>query len=174
MFLETENLIIRSLDIKDGQVFATMAGDGSLFDVGFDADCKAWMDQWIKEAIALCEIDDPKKEYLAYAVCLKETNALIGSVGCSFYADLDEVGITYFIGDTYRGHGYAAESIKAYTDYFFSQYPIHRLIATIREANIASWKTIEKCSYSLTEKKMYKDIKDEAKQLYRFYEFKPN
>lgn len=94
----------------------------------------------MKKAIALSEIDNPKKEYIACTVCLKKTNEIIGSVGCSFYKDLDEVGITYFIGEKYRGNGYAVESVKAYTDYFFSHYQIKKLIATIREENVASVK----------------------------------
>lgn len=147
-----------------------MAKDGSLRDVGFDADCEKWMDEWIDGAIALSERDDPRKEYIACTVCLKETNEIIGSVGCSFYEDLDEVGITYFIGGQYRGNGYAAESVNAYAEYFFSHYGINKLIATIREANVSSWKTIEKCFFTLVETKMYKDINDDVAQLYRFYE----
>lgn len=171
MILETSKLIIRSLNKYDGQAFAEMAEDGSLLDVGFAADCAAWMDEWIDGAIILSENDNPRKEYIAYTVCLKETNEIIGSVGCSFYEDLDEVGITYFIGNKYRGNGYAAESVKAYTEYFFSHYQIKKLIATIREANVSSWKTVEKCSFSLVETKMYKDVNDDVEQLYRFYEF---
>lgn len=172
MILETNNLIIRSLRKNDGKTFSEMAKDGSLLDVGFAADCADWIDEWIDGAILLSEIDDPRKEYIAYTVCLKETNEIIGSVGCSFYEDLNEVGITYFIGGKYRGNGYAAESVNAYTEYFVSHYKINKLIATIREANVSSWKTIEKCSFSLVETKMYKDINDKVEQLYRFYEFK--
>lgn len=170
MLLETGNLYIRSLEPNDAQTFSRMAKDGSLLDVGFDADCEEWIDQWMKEAIALSEIDNPKKEYIARTVCLKKTNEIIGSVGCSFYKDLDEVGITYFIGEKYRGNGYAVESVKAYTDYFFSHYQIKKLIATIREENVASWKTIEKCHFLFIEKKMYKDISDDEAQLTRYYE----
>lgn len=172
MILETRNLIIRSLNQSDGSEFARMAEDGSLLDVGFDSNCRNWMNEWVKEAIALSETDNPRKEYIANTVCLKETNEVIGAVGCSFYEDLDEVGITYFIGEKHRGNGYAVESVKAYTEYFFSHYPINRLIATMREANAASWKTVERCSFLLVEKKLYKDINDETEQLYRFYEIK--
>ena len=170
MLLETSNLYIRSLEPNDAQTFSRMAKGGSLLDVGFDADCEEWIDQWIREAIALSKMDHPKRDYIACTVLLKKTNEIIGSVGCSFYKDLDEVGITYFIGDKYRGSGYAVESVKAYTDYFFSHYQINKLIATIREENVASWKTIEKCKFHFVEKKMYKDINDDEAQLTRFYE----
>jgi len=170
MTIETSNLIIRALEPDDGATFAEMAVDGSLLDVGFDSDCNKWMDEWIKEAIKLSEEDNPRNEYIANTVCLKGTKDVIGSVGCSFYDDLDEVGVTYFIGKTYRGNGYATECIKAYTEYFFEHYKINKIISTVREANVASWKTMEKCQYSLVDTKMYKDINDEKEQLYRFYE----
>lgn len=169
MRIETDNLVIRSLEHGDELVFADMAKDGSLLDVGFPADCSEWIGGWIEEAIKLSEENDPRKFYLAYTVCLKSTNQIIGTVGCSFYDDLDEVGITYFIGSAFRGSGYAAESVKAYCDYFFSNYEEHRIIASIREANISSWKTVEKCSFELIGKKMYKDIADTEPVLYRFY-----
>ena len=53
MLVETSNLYIRSLEPNDAQAFSRMAKDGSLLDVGFDADCEEWIDQWIREAIAL-------------------------------------------------------------------------------------------------------------------------
>lgn len=172
MRIETERLVIRSIERGDEIVFAQMAADGSLNDIGFDANCGEWMGGWIEEACSLTEKDDPKEDYIACTVCLKETNEIIGSVGCSYYEDLDEVGITYFIGSAYRGKAYAAESVNAYREYFFSHYPLQKLIAAIRDANPASWKTAEKGAFTLKEIKMYQDIDDEEEQLYRFYEAK--
>ena len=43
------------------------------------------------------------------------------------------------------------------------------IIATIREDNSLSWKTIERVGFSLIEKKMYRDINDATEELYRFY-----
>ena len=38
-----------------------------------------------------------------------------------------------------------------------------------REDNLPSWKTIERAGFSLTERKMYRDINDANEELYRFY-----
>lgn len=70
----------------------------------------------------------------------------------------------------YRRNGYAVESIQAYSKYFLGHYQIKELFATVREENIASWKTIEKASFQLVERKMYQDINDAKEELYRFYE----
>ncbi|MBO2526807.1 MAG: hypothetical protein CW335_01300 [Clostridiales bacterium] len=170
MRIETDRLIIRSLARDDAAVFAEMARDGSLSDIGFDADCAAWIDDWIKEALALSAQDDAEKDYIACTVCLKRSGTVIGSIGCSYYKDLKQVGITFFIGQSYRKNGFAAESIRAYRDYFFAHYPQKKLIATVRETNTPSWKAIEKCAFRLTETKLYRDQGDDAPLLYRFYE----
>lgn len=95
---------------------------------------------------------------------------VVGSIGCSYYEDLQETGITYFIGAQYRNNGYAVEAVKAYTKYFLKHYNIKKLIATVRNDNIPSWKVIEKAGFKLIEKRMYKDLHDNEKKLYYFYE----
>lgn len=119
MRLETDRLMIRSIERGDGVIFSDMAKDGSLLDVGFNVDCSEWMSEWIDEAIRLDKTDNPQKDYIAYTVCIKDSGIVIGSVGCSYYEDLKETGVTYFVGQKYRGNGYAAESVQAYSDYFF-------------------------------------------------------
>lgn len=140
MRIETDRLIIRSVKFEDEMFFPEMAKDGSLVDVGFDRDCGKWMADWIREVMQLDEEDNPGKDYLVYTVCLKHSGAVIGGGGCTYYEDLKQTGITYFIGSEYRGNGYAAESVKAYTDYFFNHYSEKKLIATIRDENVPSWK----------------------------------
>lgn len=85
-------------------------------------------------------------DYLAYTIVLKEGNIVVGSVGCSYYDDLQETGITYFIGAQYRNNGYASEAVKAYTEYFLKQYSVPKMIAAVRAENVSSWKVIEKAA----------------------------
>ena len=160
--------------MSDGAAFIDMASDGSLQDIGFDSDCRSWMNDWIAEAQKLTREDNPRTNYLAYAIENKKTGLPVGSVGCSFYADMKKVGITYFVGADFRNEGYASEAIKAYVCYFFEHYNENEMIATIREDNLPSWKTIEKAGFTLTEKKMYKDINDTNEIRYRFYSVKKN
>ena len=132
MIIETERLLIRTLKPKDAIPFVEMASDGSLSDIGFDNDCSGWMAEWIIEAKKLTDVDNPTLEYLAYAIELKEKDTVIGSVGCSYYDDLQKTGITYFIGAKYRHNGYAVEAVKAYANYFIGHYDSFKLIATFR------------------------------------------
>ena len=90
-------------------------------------------------------------DYLAYTITLKDGAAVVGSVGCSYYEDLRETRITYFVGVQYRNNGYAVEVVKAYTEYFLKCYNAKRIIATVRNENVPSWKVIEKAGYILLE-----------------------
>lgn len=170
MFIETQRLTIRDLQSGDEVLFVEMAADDSLKEIGFDKDCSSWMAGWMAEAKELAAGNDPGKDYLAYTITLKHEKIVIGSVGCSYYEDLKEVGITYFIGAQYRNNGYAVEAVKAYTKYFFDHYKIQRMIATVRAENISSRKVVEKAGFVLTEKRMYKDLNDEKEEMYHFYE----
>lgn len=169
MLIKTERLIIRDLKSEDAISFAEMASDGSLNDIGFDVDCGVWMSEWITEAKQFAVRNNPYKDYLAYVITLKNSE-VIGSVGCSYYEDLNEVGITYFIGAQYRNAGYATEAVQAYMEYFFNSYDIKRMIATVRAENVSSCKVVEKVGFLLTEKIMYKDINDSKEELTHFYE----
>ena len=163
MYIETTRLLLRDFLPEDEQSLIHMASDGSLQEIWGDcSNCHIWMKDFIRESAALAQKNDPTKEE-------KEKHMLLGSVGCSFYEDLQEVGLTWFIGADHRGMGYMAEALRAYIQYFFGHYRIPRLIATIREDNIASWKTAEKAGLVLEKKAVYQDIYDKEPSLSRFY-----
>ncbi len=170
MQIETQRLLIRDVTIEDKTPFVAMAADGSLNDCGFDINCSRWITQWIDEAKNFAIRDTPNMDYLAYTIALKHEPTVIGSIGCSYYEDLQEIGITYFIGTQYRNQGYAVEAVQAYTKYFLQHYTRNKIIATVREENVPSWKVVEKAGFLLVEKRMYKDINDEEEKLYHFYE----
>lgn len=171
MRIETERLIIRSLEMEDDKSFIAMAADGSLYDIFGDCSkCHEWMKDWIEEARQFEQRNTPQKDYLAYAVIEKEGANLVGSVGCSYYEDTNEIGLVYFIGADWRKRGYATEAVAAYTSWFFQQYDISRLIATVRVANKTSCRTLEKVGFTQKETKMYQDMYDKKEELYSFYE----
>ena len=123
MNLETQRLLVRSIQLSDEKPFIEMASDGSLTEIFGDcSECGKWMGDFIKEAMKLELEDDPYHEYLAFAIEDKSDHQVIGSVGSSFYEDFMEVGVTYFIGAEYRGNGYAAEALQCFVDYLFAKY----------------------------------------------------
>ena len=172
MRIETERLILRSIREGDEKALADMAKDGSFSELGFDSDCPKWIDEWIEEAVKLSDADYPGADYICNVICLKEDGRVIGSLGCTYYDDLDKIGICYGIGAEYRRHGYASEALQAYLEYFFGHYDEDELIATILDDNVASWKTIERSGFMLSDKGLYKDKYDAVERLYRFYTVK--
>lgn len=169
MKLETDRLILRSIQRGDEKIFAKMAIDGSLQQVGFDENSHEWINDWILEAEELTRNDNPRINYIPCTIELKSTGEVIGSVGSTYYEDFDKVGICYFAGSEFREKGYVTEAVQAFITFFFEHYNESELMLTILDDNISSWKIAEKVGFTLVEKKMYQDIDDEKEELYRFY-----
>ncbi len=113
---------------------------------------------WVKEAISMYSKNNPYCDCLAYSIVNKKSNQVIGSVGCSAYQNIHEIGITYFIDKNHRNYGYATEAIIMFTKCFLNKYDVSKLIATVRTENTASCKTIEKAGYDLKETKSTKTL----------------
>lgn len=171
MRIETERLIIRSLAMEDEQAFIDMASDGSLTEIFGDCShCDTWMGDWIRESMQLEVQNNPNCEYLAFVIEEKTGNRAVGSVGTSYYEDMQKTGITYFIGARFRGQGYAAEAVSGFVQHFFRHYSTDTLIARVRARNKASCKTLERAGFVLYAAEMYQDMYDETPELSNFYE----
>ena len=171
MRFETERLIIRSLTREDEQTFIEMASDGSLTEIFGDcSQCDTWMGDWIRESMQLEVQNNPNCEYLAFVIEEKTGNQVVGSVGTSYYEDIQKIGITYFIGARFRGQGYAAEAVSGFVKCFFKHYDTDTLIARVRVRNKASCKTLERAGFVLYDTEMYQDMYEETPELSNFYE----
>lgn len=58
--IETDRLVIRSIQYGDEKSFAEMAQDGSLEAIGFDCNCSEWIEDWIEEAVEYDKRDNLK------------------------------------------------------------------------------------------------------------------
>ena len=85
MWLETNRLIIRSIQRGDEIIFSGMSQDGSLSQVGFDANCSEWINDWIEEALKLTNNDNPRENYIPCTVILKETEEVIRDFAFNFF-----------------------------------------------------------------------------------------
>ncbi len=173
MWLETERLVIRNLKSEDKDAFVKMVSDGSLHDIFGNYDnYHKLVENWIKESLRLDIENNPYNQYLSYAIIEKKSNKVIGSVGCSYYEDLEQIGIVYFIDALSRSNGYGSEAAIAYSRYFLEHYDVPAMIANIKTENIASCRVAEKSDFKLIETKMYKDIYDTKEYEYNFYELR--
>ncbi len=172
MYLETERLIIRSMKLSDEKAYIEMASDGSLDrDIfpGRPATYHTWMRAWIADAIKMEKQDKPT-DWMAFTIEEKKSGLPVGSIGSTYYDDLKETGLVYFIGAAHRGNGYAAEAAAAYAASFLARYNISKLVVTIRAENNASCKTAENAGFTLVNTKLYQDFSDAVPCLYHFYD----
>ena len=86
---------------------------------------------------------DPPHYY--FAVTLRSTGTLIGV--CALLIRYDELRhgeLLYVLNRPYWGQGYATEAARALLGLGFSELDLHRIYATCRPANVASWRVMEK------------------------------
>ena len=145
---ETEHLRIRKFEPEDAQ---------RLYENHLDEEMKKWFPNEIyadqEEAQEAVEFftDCVNNRSLPYvlAVDLKETGELIGDTGISeVEGKPEEVEIGYVICRKYRGKGYAAELVKAMTEFSFSSFGISTVYGRVIHGNVASARVLEKNGYT--------------------------
>lgn len=82
-------------------------------------------------------IKKQKEDYFSMAICLKDTDFLIGYIYASKEDD-DTYSPAWHINGRYEGKGYAYEAARAYLDYLFSQMSARRIYVYVEEDNIRS------------------------------------
>ena len=144
---ETEHLRIRRFEPEDAE---------DLYENHLEEDVKKWIpnESYVdireaQEAIKLY-VECVNNKCLPYvlAVELEETGELIGDAGVNrVEGNSDEVEIGYVICKKYSGRGYAAELLKAMTEFITNAFGISILYGRVMQGNIASVKVLEKNGY---------------------------
>ena len=88
-----------------------------------------------------------------YAVCLKEDNKAIGSIGLhmgergNISIAKDEAEIVFWIGLPFWGQGLIAEAVRELMRYAFEDLGIKRLWSAYFDGNVQSKRVMEKCGF---------------------------
>jgi ribosomal-protein-alanine N-acetyltransferase len=90
-----------------------------------------------------------------YAICLKETDELIGAIEIYETNDFDDVQISWHFSCKFTGNGYASEASIAIVDVLFAKQNLDCICATMDTDNIASYKTAEKSGFKFVGKLEY-------------------
>ena len=104
------------------------------------------------------------REYSEYeiAVALKETDAVIGSVGLENVLNItlpeQELGreIGYVLNEAYWGRGLMTEAAKAVIEYCFRELDWDYIVAAHFETNLRSRRVIEKCGFPYLKNVMHR------------------
>lgn len=146
--IETERLILRRFKKEDAsQIYGNYAGDPEVTKYlrwkhheSLD-ETKNILAKWITS------YDDPS--YYNWAIVLRETNEVIGSVGCAWMNDHTNMIHTYYcIGKNWWGGGIVTEAYKAVVRFFFEEVDAGRIEAYHEPNNPASGKVMQKCGLS--------------------------
>lgn len=136
----TPRLIIRAFEYKDAS---------ALFDYLSSPRTPCFNDEKLnslEEAIE--EVNRRSADPSQFAVCLKETDGLIGHLFAdnSEEQDRNTWSVGWHFNARYEGQGYATESVTALFQYLFSQKQARRLYAYVEDANVASQKLCARLS----------------------------
>lgn len=144
-YIETDRLLLRTLDMKDKEPFFKYRSMPEVYKY------QSWrpedieeIEEFIKKNISVCP--NTKNTWMQLAVCLKE-GRLIGDIGIHFLEDDYQIEIGYTLSPEYQGNGYATEAVKAVINYVFSKLKKHRITASVDPDNIKSIKLLEKIGF---------------------------
>lgn len=147
--LETERLILRPFrqsDLADFYAYASVAGVGEM------AGWKHHESLEESQKILNSFIEHDK----TFAICLKETGKVIGSLGVEEYGleqalteftDYKGREIGYVLSKDYWGRGLMPEAVSAVTDYLFRVLDLDFLTCGYYDFNSQSKRVQEKCGF---------------------------
>lgn len=160
VYLETPRLIIRDYTLSE------VANHHRLTQEAFDtaatlAQSQTWMEWAVRNYQALANLHQPP--YGDYAIVLKASGALIGSVGLvptviawgAFKMPPEdgrvspEFGLFWAILGDQRGKGYAPEAARAMLDFVFGTLRAQRIVATTEHDNHNSIRVMQKLGMTI-------------------------
>lgn len=164
MILETKRLILRPFEESDAENIYEYAKNPNVGPIaGWPVHTSVENSlEIIKTVLAVPE---------TYAVCLKEDNKAIGSIGLMIGSasnlDLpdDEAEIGYWIGEPFWGQGLIPEAIKCVINHSFDDLGLQRLWCGYFDGNSKSRRAQEKCGfvYHHTNKDIYWALMDDIR-----------
>ena len=145
----TDRLILRPFkqyDLDDFFEYASVPGVGEM--AGWEAHKNKEISQKILDIFI--------KEDKVFAICLKDNNKVIGSIGVENYGseekltefkDLKGREIGYVLSKTYWGKGLVPEALKAIINFLFNELEFDFLLCGHFDFNIQSKRVQEKCGF---------------------------
>lgn len=147
--IETERLVLRpfcATDLDDFYEYASVEGVG---------ECAGWRHHESKDKSQeiLCRFIDEDK---TFAICLKESGKVIGSLGIEKYGMEDALTefdgyrgreIGYVLAKDHWGKGIMTEAVSAVIDYLFDELDLDFLTCGYYDFNSRSARVQEKCGF---------------------------
>ena len=134
--LNTQRLVIRKFSQRDAQWYFQLLKDPQVH--CFVSEKLENLSQAEEKVEQLSKIEDGSE----LAVCLKETDELIGTVFGLWEGDT--FSVCWNFRSDFQGKGYAYEAAEAYLDFLFEQMNARRIYAYVEDYNRSSQRLCEK------------------------------
>lgn len=141
--LTSERVILRPFLQSDGKRVQELAGAKEIASTTLNIP-HPYKDGLAEEWIRGHEKDFLNDKSIALAICLKDTEVLIGAIGLIIYRSDSRGSLGYWIGNKFWNNGYCTEAAKVMMKYGFEQMNLHRIYATHLSHNSASGRVMQK------------------------------
>jgi RimJ/RimL family protein N-acetyltransferase len=159
--LETERLVLRPYTLDDAADVRRLAGDPVVADTALniphpypEGAAEAWIGQhqgWFDAG-----------EGVVYAVTLRATGELLGSVSMGINRKHNRAEMGYWIGKPYWNQGYATEAARALVGYGFQELGLNRIFAYHFSRNPASGRVMQKAGMAYEGRLRQHDKKEDG------------
>jgi len=140
--IETERLILRPYTLADSSKVTALAGDIRVAATTLNIP-HPYSEDLAKEWISSHENNWRERTEISYAVVLKSTSSLVGTVSLVSISG-SEAELGYWIGHEFWGKGYGTEAASALVHQAFEAFSISVIIAEHLVSNPASGKVMTK------------------------------
>ncbi len=158
IFLETERLIIKNLELSDLENLITLRSDPKVMQyVGNGLiQSRQEVEVFLKFALQYQE----KYGFSFNCVFEKDTGAFVGQAGLfhkGFQEEQDDIEIAYRLQQKFWGKGYATELVNALIVWGFEHLSVKKLVAFVYPGNTRSQHVLEKAKMQCIGLVNYKD-----------------
>ena len=146
--IETERLVLRNWQVDDAETLFLLASDPLV------GPACGWQPHGSVEESRELIASGPLSSAESYAICLKATGEVIGSISlkapCEHFgvADEKELEVGYWLGSAYWGRGYASEALGAMVSRGFNDLGCPALWCGFFGGNDRSKHCMEKCGFT--------------------------
>lgn len=129
---ETERLLLREFNADDVDAVYAYAGDAeNTIYMDWGPASREEVRNFVQSRLAQ-QITEPRRIF-DFAVCIKATGRLIGSMGLFLGDDGQQAELGYTINKAFWGKGYASEAAKGMLQFGFMNLNLHRISAKVRQ-----------------------------------------
>ena len=141
--LETKRLVLRLFVLADAKAVQRLAGDRAV------ADTTERVPHPYKDGMAATWIATHAQRFAegqecSFAIVLRETSEVIGSIGLTLSMVHQRGELGYWVGRPFWGRGYCTEAARAVVDYGFNTLGLHRIQGRHLSRNPASGRVMLK------------------------------